>query len=548
MALSANTIWEVESGGDDTNNGGAFDPSQTAGMFTDGAATLATTAAPVFSSVSYNFVAGDVGAWVYISNSTNNWIPGWYKISSLSGNNAVLNGTIGQAVLKPSPITPSTVIGCATTASPTGATWTIDYSQQVGPAVTYLDLASAGTGLTVSSLAKPFGRQQVGNCLVITGAGTNFNLGRYVIASVAAVTFVATVVGPTNITTGAGANGVGSLGGALASPGQACASIVASNTVFIKAATYSIASASTNIATGCLSLTVGGLLIEGYNSVRGDFGTAPILQASGISTATIVAASGGNELLVNLVVDGATLTAIRGFSTTGGTTATWYKCTAKNCTNVGFNGSVVNGCWAISCSTTGCTTVAPTFGSTMICINCEAYSNTVHGFGSPICINCLAYNNSGTSDGFNYGATAININCTSYGNGRHGFGFLSGAPNVLAINCIAEANATNGFISSAANSSLINCAIFNNANSGTFNLNLSLVTGVSSFFTNAAGTNFSLNNTAGAGAAAKAAGIPGVFPSGTTTGFIDLGAAQAACSAVLAVASGLLKLIGVGRW
>ena len=35
MALSASTIWEVETGGSDTANGGAFDPSQTAGMFTD---------------------------------------------------------------------------------------------------------------------------------------------------------------------------------------------------------------------------------------------------------------------------------------------------------------------------------------------------------------------------------------------------------------------------------------------------------------------------------------------------------------------------------
>ena len=99
MALSANLIWEVESGASDTLNGGGFDPSLTAGMFTDGAATSATGAAPVFSSVSYNFVTGDAGAWVYIASGSN-WTPGWYKISSVGANAATLNATIGQAALK----------------------------------------------------------------------------------------------------------------------------------------------------------------------------------------------------------------------------------------------------------------------------------------------------------------------------------------------------------------------------------------------------------------------------------------------------------------
>jgi len=90
MALSATTIFEVETGGSDTLNGGAFDPGQTAGMLTDGAATSATGTAPVFTSASYNFVAGDVGAWIYIASGTN-WIPGWYKISSVGSNAATLN-------------------------------------------------------------------------------------------------------------------------------------------------------------------------------------------------------------------------------------------------------------------------------------------------------------------------------------------------------------------------------------------------------------------------------------------------------------------------
>src|SRR5690349_16220768 len=114
-------------------------------MNTDGAATSATGTAPVFSSASYNFVAGDVGAWVYIASGTN-WTPGWYQIASVASNTATLEATAGVAYL--AYITPTTANGCATTTSPTGATWTIDYSQQNAAQCTYTDLASAGAGAT----------------------------------------------------------------------------------------------------------------------------------------------------------------------------------------------------------------------------------------------------------------------------------------------------------------------------------------------------------------------------------------------------------------
>lgn len=45
-------------------------------------------------------------------------------------------------------------------------------------------------------------------------------------------------------------------------------------------------------------------------------------------------------------------------------------------------------------------------------------------------------------------------------------------------------------------------------------------------FTSAAGGDFSLNNDAGGGAACRAAGYPGAFPGGLTTGYLDIGAAQ----------------------
>lgn len=266
MALSQYTIAEVRQNG--TSTGGClFDPGQYAGMYTDGAATSATGTDPVFSSASYNFVSGDVGAWVYIYTGTN-WTAGWYKIVSVASNVATLNGAIGQAVKLTTtgtirPDGPSTTVGCATTSSPTGATWSIDYSQQDAVAFTYTDLASAGAGLTVSSAAKPFNKQHVGNGLNIT-SGTNFTAGRYVIASVAAN--VATVVGPGNITTGVGSGGNGGLGGAVDTIGRFSAS-VAGNIMYITGTFSRTVNADSCSNPGSADKAC---IIEGYGTVRGD--------------------------------------------------------------------------------------------------------------------------------------------------------------------------------------------------------------------------------------------------------------------------------------
>lgn len=288
MALAATTVWEVQTGGSDTNGAGCFDPGQTAGMFTDGAATSATGASPVFTSASYNFVAGDVDAWIYIASGTN-WIPGWYKVASVAANAATLNATLGAAVKSAG--VPTTATGCATTASPTGATWSIDYSQQAASEITYTDLSASGAGLTVSSAGNPFTARHVGNGIVITG-GTNFNTGRYVIASVSAG--VATVVGAGNITSGASSNGAGRLGGALASPGLGVSLMLASNWCFVKSGTYTVTTTTAGAAGPVLyapgsDATVGSpSRIEGYGTVRGDNGTKPIILLQTSLTASAI--------------------------------------------------------------------------------------------------------------------------------------------------------------------------------------------------------------------------------------------------------------------
>lgn len=545
MALAATTIWEVETTGSDTLNGGAFDPGQTAGMFTDGAATVATSAAPVFTSASYNFVAGDVGAWIYIASGVN-WTAGWYKITSVAANAATLNATIGQGVLNTKQ-TPTTVVGCASVASPTSATWSIDYSQQAAAQFAYTDLASVGAGLLVASVAFPFAKQQVGNCLVITG-GTNFTTGRYVIASVAAG--VATVVGAANITTGAGANGTGGQGGALVSPGQVGVARLAGNPVFIKSGTYSITSASTNVSGGCVSDAVGGngKMWDGYQTIRGDLGTAPILQASGISTATLwarTAAGTQGGLHRNITIDGNAQTAITGLSCAR--RDIFYQFTVKNCTTIGITITSSTSIYIKCRSSANAGGWTGTFA--YLCYACEADANTATGFVAAAVgcswINCIARSNTGvSSDGFLLLGVSSVINCDAYANGRDGF--RSNSESDMIINCIAESNTGNGYSQTAGILSLWNCAAYlntaGNLNTNITGPNIGFVTGSGSFFTNAASGDFSLNNTASAGAAARAAGYPGLYPAGLTTGFIDIGAAQHADPA----ASGGIRLAGPG--
>src|ERR1041385_5743602 len=114
MGFTPGLVLEIEAGGGDTNNGGGF-ANGVAGFPTDLAATSGNTSAPVVTSASYTFVAGDVGAYVYVKSGTN-WTPGWYPINSVSGGAATLGAGIGAATLANGRLT--TVAGCATVASP----------------------------------------------------------------------------------------------------------------------------------------------------------------------------------------------------------------------------------------------------------------------------------------------------------------------------------------------------------------------------------------------------------------------------------------------
>jgi len=141
----------------------------------------------------------------------------------------------------------------------------------------------------------------------------------------------------------------------------------------------------------------------------------------------------------------------------------------------------------------------------------------------------LSYNNTGaTTDGFAPGQSSSFYNCVAYGNGRYGFNRQNG-PCVI-VNCISEGNTTAAFSSNNNTSPLwvINFAYDSGftapATQTYYSIGAIHYTG-GSVFVNAAGGNFALNNIAGRGALLRQAGFA-TFPTGTTVGYPDIGAAQ----------------------
>jgi hypothetical protein len=322
---------------------------------------------------------------------------------------------------------------------------------------------------------------------------------------------------------------IGAMGGAMATPGRACQFSVSTNIIYIKAGTYTMTTGSSNVSNGVLNKT--NTFVEGYETTRGDLGTPPLLQADGVITVFTLANLASCDV-VNINFDANNRATARCLIVSNGFA---YKCKFSNATNEGIQLGAAG--LAIFCEATGCSAQSAfrLFSAGAACYFCYAHDNTVNGFSIPtggMCVNCIAETNTGSTDGFVLNGPGSCINCTAYNNGREGIRIASNG--VMIVNCIAEGNGTVGIRNSSNTSAmyLINNAGVNNGTSnvdmgtGKFNANIGFVTGSASFFTDAANGDFSLNNSAGGGALARNAGIPGVFPNGTTTGFEDIGAVQ----------------------
>jgi hypothetical protein len=442
MSLSAYTIWEVlpASGSDSTTSGG-FDPSQTAGMATDGAATSATGNAPVFSSASYNFVSGDVGAYVYIASGTN-WVPGWYKVASVASNKATLNATAAQFTLANGQL--STAAGCASTASPTGATWTIDYSQQASAQFSYTDLAIGTTTTHLTSSGNPFGVQQVGNLVQVT-SGTGFTAGWYCITSISS----GAAVMDRAVGTASSTSGHGYQGGAAAtistnllkSSGAIC---VQGNIIWLSGTLTVTASILWNVSSSACKIS-----LRGYGTYRGDGTHGTITTATNSVHLIEIEGVTGAEIGW-LTLSSTAGTPGHGVYAAGGGSVTGL--TLQDCKFTGFDVGVYGDfaveylfspLYMIECEVTACTTFGVYNSGITVLDGCYFHGNggddvnVVSNQAGGIIADGCAFSTGSAGSGINYAGTAtVPIfsvkNCNFYNKTADGIRW-SGANSVTSF-------------------------------------------------------------------------------------------------------------------
>lgn len=416
-----------------------------------------------------------------------------------------------------------------------------DFSQQnskrTAPDVTNIsttDAVANGT-TTITSATANFTSAIVGNFLYFAG-GTGSIAAQWrevtVYTNSTTVTIDASIAASTGMTM--------NIGGALATPGQAAGSKVAGNVVYIAAGTYVLSTATPNVSGGIVADTGTGTaanpnIWEGYQTARGDLGTQPVIQipGAGVDTVTILSVTGNWSAIRNIKVDGNSKTAITGINL--GNAVVGYRLTAINTTAKGIvvYWNAGTSCRLLRSSVSGFSGTCGIDVGAGTAIACEAHAGTCTGFLNatyPCAVYyCLSWGNTGGSSyGFSlFRATAIG-NVAS-GNGSHGF-YASSVLSDLYLNNLAEGNGGYGFAGNAScvQTLLMNSGAYNNTLGATSNFpnQIDFVPGTATFFVDAGAGNFALNTTAGGGAAARAAGYPGLFLDGTTTGYVDIGAAQ----------------------
>jgi len=537
------TTWEVEEGSSN-NNGASFSPAVT-GFPTDGAATVATGSSPVFTSASYNFVSGDVGAWLFIKSGTN-WNPGFYKIASVASNAATLSAAVGAGVTY-SAYQLTTVAGVATTASPSSATWGIDYSQQASPQFAFTDMVTAST--TFTSVAHPVGVNFVGNGIqIISGSGCT--AGFHTVISTSGTTATMDATGGTGTCTS-------NLGGAHGTLAQLNTDLGLTANItqwgFVKAnSTYTVAS---GVSFNPNDNTKGTAInVNGYTTNRGDSGQATVQATS--TGFTIITITNNNALnnftFRNFILDCNSQTTSSGltFSANGNSAANLKIENCKGAFGFSFNTfSDLVGRNILVTNYTGAGAaflMGQTVTGTEMCFWCVAVGNAAIGFqisGPGTCVSCISANNTGPgSDGFQLTSSSVTstalLGCVAYGNGRDGIRFTgdasSGSSELMILNSVIYGNAGFGFNNTgvtggpSAYGVVLDYTGFgantsgatNNQTQGAHDVTLS-----GDPFVNGASNNFALNNTAGAGTALRAAGFPGTLQTGGT-GFLDIGALQ----------------------
>lgn len=462
MALTSTVIYEVQTGGSDTLNGGCFDPAQT--MLADLTATGATSTTPVVTSASYAFTAND--KFIFVKSGTN-WQPGYYPILSFSGNTATLDAAIGKVMLYDTttlqPNAANTVAGCSsngTATISTVGTWTIDYSQNAA-CVGLTNLSTASVTATTVILGAGFTKAMIGSGFSIPSGVTNATSGIYMITAVTAG--VSATLDRTWNTNIVAVGWTGGVGGAFASIGKVGSiQIIAGQSVFQKYSVtpYGITSTTANISGGVYSIAISVGIFSGYNTTRHFSNTdllMPTNQAQGISTCVLMTLS--PYVVRNIIVDGQLLTSIQGIAVGGGNL---YHCIAKNCTNSGIRQGYSTGTTSVACLIQGCTTVAALTGGGIFLNSAIIDCTGPSGASAPTLINSVVR---GCVIGILCNSINLYANNSVYNCSSDGFQASNGNSGTL-INNISYGNTGKGFNGSGRSGfSLINCAEGSSSNS-----------------------------------------------------------------------------------
>jgi hypothetical protein len=345
------------------------------------------------------------------------------------------------------------------------------------------------------------------------------------------------------------------VGGALKTIAKMNALWVSSNKAYFKAEAVQQIAAGLNLS---VSVTPGNnapfTRLIGYTSARGDGGqaTLQLVTNTGLTGLTL---SGNGVRAENITIDCNSLGTSIGITITGNWCAA-INCKTKNFTSVGIQGGAISSnalSPVMNCEVTGGTSAASgAIVSQAYIRQCNVHDNACPGItvtGANLIVDrCLITNNTGaTSDGI-VAPNGISVtNCMIYGNGRDGIrstnaNFFLGnyiKNNIFVKNSGYGINATNAAF--PADFTYDGNAYYSNTSGARHNIDdtsTNAIDGVSPYTnvldvtltgdpcTNAAGGDFTLNNTAGAGAACRAAGTPGAMPGVSQVGYVDLGPLQ----------------------
>lgn len=410
-----------------------------------------------------------------------------------------------------------------------------DYSQQDAAQKSGADLhMHASTNTKCHPNAAGVAAADVGNVIYIA-SGTGWTPGFYEITAQDGTDWT---LDRSPCAAGSGDLGTYKMGGALLTINILPTCMVTQNKAFVKKGAAAYQSNASITFTGIGETPGTFTILEGYDATRGDKGR-PTLQLITNTGLNALAFPGNGWNIRNFIVDCNSLGTSRGIYATGSYSVA-YNCKVSNFTTIGISISGDGGA-AYDCEVT-----AGAAGAVGITANrvtrCYVHDNACTGLNNcPHVVRCLIVNNTGaSSDGITmsiYGGLIVGN--TIHGNGRDGIRHASYNINYLIFGNILTSNVGYGLRGNSmctdpchdGNAYWNNTAGAKNGCTSTTGAYAAApytiafdITLTGDPYTNSAGGNFTLNNTAGAGAACRAAGIPGSL--GGQTGYPDLGVYQ----------------------